>query len=204
MPLPREPPTAKVMEVDGMAWRPYDNLMEGILDNTGPGKVRGRIRFYRDPRFGNPFTARLDLEGDFLEDVRGKVLELHNENPSDRGTGGKLSRVEDYMKNFSRLQKGKAGDITVGLPIGVLTPARIEEKIYLYRERLLARLPPLEDPDAEVRRYAENLRAREGRPEYAYTDYPYIEWYSEHNDRVVLELSREQVKVHASLKEAMA
>jgi len=128
-----------------MAWRPYDNLTEGELDNTVPGKVTGWIRF-----LGMDEPVRLDLDGDFHRDIRGAKIRFHNSHASDRNQNGVLGEVrpESYMKGFSPLQAGQAGDITAGLP-------------------------PYDYGAGQV----------------------YIEWYSEENGRVVLELEPEQVEV---------
>ena len=88
-----------------MAWRPKDNLIEGMLDNTVPGKVTGWLKF-----LGMRKIVRLDLAGDFHEDIRGKKLRLSNQKPSHR-----LGRP-DYMNKFSAVQTGTVGDITAGLP----------------------------------------------------------------------------------------
>ena len=88
-----------------MAWRPKDNLIEGMLDNTTPGKVTGWLKF-----LGMRKIVQLDLAGDFHEDIRGKKLRLSNPKPSHR-----LGRP-DYMNRFSAVQTGTVGDITAGLP----------------------------------------------------------------------------------------
>jgi hypothetical protein len=129
-----------------MAWRPYENLIEGELDNTTPGKVTGWIRFYR--RAMSPLQVRLDLQGDFLEDIRGKKIRLFNPTPSDRNEA--LGRGQSYMDGMAEEQIGETGDITAGLPVNGM---------------------------------------------YPYVEYPYIEWYSEYNGRVVLELDPSQVAV---------
>src|SRR6058998_2643976 len=72
-----------------MAWRPYQNLIDGELDNRTAGKVTGWMRFYR--RGKDPFRVTFDLTGDFHEDIRGKVIRLSNplaseENPNSPGT----------------------------------------------------------------------------------------------------------------------
>jgi hypothetical protein len=129
-----------------MAWRPYENLIDGELDNTTPGRVVGWIRFFR--RGKKPLRVRLDLQGDFHEDIRGKQIRLRNPNPSDRHEA--LERPGSYMDGMAHVQHGEVGDITAGLPIN---------------------------------------------GEYPYVNYPYIEWYSEYNWRVVLELDPSQVAV---------
>lgn len=129
-----------------MAWRPYDNLIEGELDNTTLGKVTGWITFYRE---GNePLTVSLDLVGDFHEDIRGCTIRLHNPIPQERNN--LLEREGSYMDDFDPQQVGQVGDITAGLQVN---------------------------------------------GEYPYTNYPYIEWYSETNGRVVLELEPSQLAI---------
>lgn len=96
-----------------MAWRLHENLMEGELDNTVPGKVTGWIRF-----LGMDEPVRLDLEGDFHRDIRGAKIRFHNHAPSDRNQDDSLGEVrpESYMKGFSPVQTGQVDDITAGLP----------------------------------------------------------------------------------------
>src|SRR5713101_7454866 len=79
-----------------MAWRPYANLIDGELDNRTPGKVVGWMRFYRTG--GEPLQVTFDLEGDFHEDIRGKIIRLKNPAPSERNT--ELEREGTYMEGF--------------------------------------------------------------------------------------------------------
>ena len=127
-----------------MAWRPYENLIAGELDNTVPGKVTGWLRF-----LGMEEQVKLDLNGDFHRDIRGTRIRLRNLQPTDRNHTGATgeARQGSYMRRFSPVQTGEVGDITAGLP----------------------------PHDYGVR--------------------PYIEWFSEENGRVVLELESEQVEV---------
>jgi len=127
-----------------MAWRPYENLIEGELDNTTLGRVTGWLRFV-----GMEETVKLDLKGDFHRDIRGAKLRLRNASPADSHQSGSMGEVREgsYMRGFSPIQTGDAGDITAGLP------------------------------------------------PHDYGTCPYIEWYSEENGRVVLELEPEQVEV---------
>jgi len=86
-----------------MAWRPKDNLIEGMLDNTTPGKVTGWLKF-----LGMQDLVRLDLAGDFHEDIRGKKIRLRNRSPQvDRPSS---------MDRFVAQQTGVVGDMTAGLP----------------------------------------------------------------------------------------
>lgn len=118
-----------------MAWRPYDQLIEGELDNTVPGRVTGWLQFV-----GMDEPVRLELAGDFHRDIRGTKIELTGCAVDDEAN-------RRYMEGLATLQTGEAGDITAG------------------------------------------------REPQDYVDYPYIEWYSEQNGRVVLELDQEQVEV---------
>ena len=53
-----------------MAWRPNEQFIEGVLDNTVPGKVTGWMRFA-----GMKEKVVFDLEGNFHRDIRGaKVI----------------------------------------------------------------------------------------------------------------------------------
>lgn len=65
-----------------MAWRPYENLIDGELDNRTPGQVTGWMRFHR--KNATPLRVALDLTGDFHDDIRGTLIRLHNPKPSDR------------------------------------------------------------------------------------------------------------------------
>lgn len=131
-----------------MAWRPYENVVEGVLDNTVSGKVTGYIKFH-----GMSKTVKFDLKGDFHRDIRGAKIKITGEG-KDREVMGEVR--SDYMKGFSPTQTGDVGDITAGLPTG---------------------------------------KDKDGNPAYEYSDYPYIEWYSDENGRVVLELEPEQVEI---------
>jgi hypothetical protein len=119
-----------------MAWRPHENLIDGELDNSVPGKVTGWLKFV-----GMKEVVKLDLAGDFHRDIRGTKVRLRNPNPTQDGDRAK------YLESFSQVQTGEVGDMTAGLP-------------------------PQD-----------------------YVAYPYFEWYSEANGRVVLELEPEQVEV---------
>ena len=59
----------------------------------------------------------LELAGDFHEDIRGKVIRLSNPSPSEKNES--LEREGTYMEGFSPVQKGAAGDLTAGLPVGL-------------------------------------------------------------------------------------
>jgi len=59
-----------------MAWRPYANLIDGQLDNRVPGKVTGRVRFFRNGK--QHLRVVFDLTGDFHEDIRGRKIRLSN------------------------------------------------------------------------------------------------------------------------------
>lgn len=119
-----------------MAWRVSAYLIEGELDNTQPGKVAGWMKFAGIAR-----EVVFDLTGDFHRDIQGARIRIVGEaNPQ-------TPDAFAYMKGFAAEQRGKAGDITAGLP-------------------------PTD-----------------------YVDYPYIEWYSEENGRVVIELDRDHIEV---------
>ncbi len=120
-----------------MAWRPNEQLIEGVLDNTVPNKITGYMLFA-----GMSKNVIFDLSGNFHRDIRGAKVKL-------KGGGNSLDseKTAKYMEGFSAIQKGKAGDMTAG------------------------------------------------REPVDYCDYPYFEWYSEANGRVVLELEPEQVEL---------
>jgi len=129
-----------------VAFRPYENLIDGELDNTTLGKVTGWIRFYRKEK--KPLKISLDLQGDFHEDIRGTKISLTNPDPKDRNES--FERQGSYMDGMSEKQTGEVGDITAGL---------------------------------------------KDNGKYPYVNYPYIEWFSQTNGRVVLELDQSQVKI---------
>jgi len=89
-----------------MAWRPNDQIIEGVLDNTVPNKVTGSMLFA-----GMKEKVVFDLEGNFHRDIRGAKVRF-------RGDGESADAVPAarYMEGFSTLQKGKVGDMTAGLP----------------------------------------------------------------------------------------
>ena len=119
-----------------MAWRPHENLIEGELDNTVPGKVTGWIRFV-----GMNEVVKLDLVGDFHRDIRGTKILLS-------GCARDDEEARQFLEGFSPVQKGEVGDMTAGLP-----------------------------------------------PQDYVSGYVYLEWYSEQNGRVVLELDQDQIEV---------
>ena len=125
-----------------MAWRPYDEVVEGILDNTVLGKVTGYIKFA-----GMKKAVMFNLKGDFHRDIRGTKLKFVGD--------GEESRP-GRMDGFALIQKGNVGDITAGIPTG---------------------------------------KDDKGEYTYEYSAYPYIEWYSDENGRVVLEFDAEQVEI---------
>lgn len=129
-----------------MAWRPYENLLEGELDNTTFGHVTGWIKFFRNGK--RPLKVKLNLKGDFLEDIFGKKIRIKNKHPKD--SNDLLNRKGTYLDGFARIQQGEVGDITAGIPVNGQVP---------------------------------------------YVSYPYIEWYSKRNGRVVLELEHHQIEI---------
>jgi hypothetical protein len=176
-----------------MAWRPYENLIDGELDNRTPGKVTGWMRFYRNDE--EPLRVIFDLAGDFHDDIRGKVIRLNNTNPSDRAET--LERPGTYMDGFASVQTGDVGDMTAGQPLGPWTQ-EIADRLMAQNERAWegANLPSA-DRDAFRRECAESYREHieAGDPFYPYVQYPYIEWYSQANGRVVLELDPSKVTI---------
>ena len=175
-----------------MAWRPNANLIDGELDNSRQGAVTGWVRFFR--RGQSPLKVKLDLEGDFQEDIRGKVIRFRNAEPSDEHIA--LDRVGTYMEGFACLQRGSVGDITAGLPLGPWTDA-LAQRLITRNELRLAEAG-IEGRECERlrREFAEWCAAnvKSGNLYYAYVQYPYIEWYAD-NGRVVLELDPSQVDV---------
>ncbi|MFC1605163.1 DUF2958 domain-containing protein [Planctomycetota bacterium] len=89
-----------------MAWRPNEQFIEAVLDNTVPGKVTGWMRFA-----GMDEKVIFDLQGNFHRDIRGAKVRL-------RGDGESTNTEEavKYMEGFAKIQKGNVGDMTAGLP----------------------------------------------------------------------------------------
>ena len=87
-----------------MAWRPNEQFIEGVLDNTVPGKVTGWMKF-----IGKDENVVFNLEGNFHRDIRGAKVRL-------RGDGESANTEEStkYMESFSTVQKGNVGDMTAG------------------------------------------------------------------------------------------
>ena len=86
-----------------MAWRPKQNLVQGELDNTVPGQVTGWLEFR-----GMSDIVRLNLAGNFHEDIRGKKIRLRSRASQDDRPSS--------MDRFEARQTGTVGDITAGLP----------------------------------------------------------------------------------------
>ena len=87
-----------------MAWRPNEQFIEGVLDNTVPGKVTGWMQFA-----GMKKKVVFDLEGNFHRDIRGAKVRLHG-----NGESANAEESVKYLKCFSKLQKGNVGDMTAG------------------------------------------------------------------------------------------
>ena len=98
-----------------MAWRPTQNLIEGEMDNTTPGRISGTLRFV-----GRAGEVTLNLAGDMLGELRGKRVRLSNPDASERNTT--LGRAGTYMRRFSGCQSGKVERIE-GLTDGWLHAA---------------------------------------------------------------------------------
>ena len=90
-----------------MAWRPTEFLIEGMLDNTTPGKVTGWMKF-----LGRRNKIKFDLQGDFHRDIRGAKIRFHNEQYKEAD----VQEAKKYLRAFSTNQTGVVGDITAGLP----------------------------------------------------------------------------------------
>ncbi|MHC4104895.1 MAG: DUF2958 domain-containing protein [Planctomycetota bacterium] len=87
-----------------MAWRPTEQFIEGVLDNTVPNKVTGWMKFV-----GMEEKVVFDLEGNFHRDIRGAKIKLSGD-----GKSADTNKDAQYMKGFDLLQKGKVGDMTAG------------------------------------------------------------------------------------------
>ncbi len=87
-----------------MAWRPNEQLIEGVLDNTILNKVTGYMLFA-----GMKERVLFDLSGNFHRDIRGAKVKL-----TGGGESVDIEKSAQYMEGFSAIQKGKAGDMTAG------------------------------------------------------------------------------------------
>ncbi len=105
------------------------------------------------------------------------------------------------MEGFARMQRGMAGDITAGLPLGLWTPA-IADKLIAQHELVWEEAGISQaERDSQRQQFAEHYRKHidAGELYYPYVPYPYIEWYSK-NGRVVLELDVSQVEIVESAR----
>jgi hypothetical protein len=175
-----------------MAWRPYENLLDGELSNRVPGKVTGWMRFFR--RGKQPLRVVFDLAGDFHEDIRGSDIWLMNSTPPDRNIS--LERDGTYMEGFDPVQRGTVGDMTAGLPLGLWTEElaqRLKTQLEIvWQENGLMGTELEERRHTVATDYAAKIAA--GELYYPYVQYPYFECYSD-NGRVVLELDPSQIMV---------
>jgi hypothetical protein len=175
-----------------MAWRPYENLIDGELSNRVPGKVTGWMRFFRRRR--QPLRVVFDLAGDFHEDIRGSDIVLKGDAPADRNIS--LERDGTYMDGFDPVQRGTVGDMTAGVPLGPWTEElarRLKTQLEIvWQENGLTGTELEERRLAVAADYAAKIAA--GELYYPYVQYPYFEWYSD-NGRVVLELDPDQITV---------
>jgi hypothetical protein len=92
-----------------MAWRPHEQLIEGELDNTVPGKVTGWMRFR-----GLKGRVTFDLNGNFHRDIRGAKVRI--EGPGKDWHEATEDSAREYMRGFARKQTGNVGDMTLGGP----------------------------------------------------------------------------------------
>ena len=87
-----------------MAWRVHENLVEGEMDNTTPGRISGTLRFV-----GRAGEVTLDLAGDMAGDLRGKRIRLNNPAAGERNAA--LHRKGTYMRLFRARQHGEVDSI---------------------------------------------------------------------------------------------
>jgi hypothetical protein len=176
-----------------MAWRPYENLIDGELDNRVPGRVTGWMRFHRGR--AKPLRVKFNLAGDFHDDIRGTRIRLHNPTPSDRA--GATGKGPSYMDGFSPLQTGVVGDMTAGRSLGPWSTAIAERLSHEHDAALEASELSRTEREERRQKFAADCQSHiaSGDLYYPYVDYPYLEWYSQRNGRVVLELNHEQLHV---------
>ena len=80
-----------------MAWRPNEQIIEGVLDNTSPNKITGWMLFA-----GMKEKVVFELEGNFHRDIRGAKVRLRGD-----GELADAAQAKEYMEDFSTIQKGK-------------------------------------------------------------------------------------------------
>ena len=101
------------------------------------------------------------------------------------------------MEGFRSVQRGQVGDITAGIPLGPWTEELAQK--FMAQNELIWDENGLKAAEREGQRqkWAEHYRERieAGELCYPYVSYPYIEWYSDANGRVVLELDPSQVEI---------
>lgn len=172
-----------------MTWRPR-HLIDGYLDNRTPGRVTGELYFHRHHlrRWRDRvFRVELDLAGDLLEDVRGLKLRFIPDPQAEREA---LDR-DCTLEGFAAMQRGEVGDITLGLPLGRWT-AEVSRTL-LAQAELRWDAQGLYGREREEQRqmmlaeHRPRIAARE--PFYPLTDFPYLEFFSEANGRVVIALA---------------
>ena len=89
-----------------MAWRIHENLTEGEMDNTTPGRISGTLRFV-----GRAGEVTLDLTGDMLGELRGTRIRLKN--PEARERNAAMGKAGTYMRTFASVQKGEVDSIAI-------------------------------------------------------------------------------------------
>lgn len=100
-----------------MTYRPTNYFLGGVLNNTEPGYVVGRLRFA-----GQAEPVRLALEGDFHGDLYGGALLLFGE-PKART---RMAAGRRYLSGFSPVQTGSVEAVACLRPIGKRPYVHIE------------------------------------------------------------------------------
>jgi hypothetical protein len=143
---PENPPIRKVI----VAWRIYNSILKGEIDNRERGRVRGSIWLA-----GRAKPITLDLSGNCLRDLAGCVVYFRN--PSATTTAAERT-------DLAEMQKGRAGDITASRKVRVLD-VPLEEARRLTKENK----PPPEHMAATL--YIEWFSEANGRVVIESTDY---------------------------------
>jgi len=118
-----------------MAWRPTENVVEGMLDNTAAGRVTGWLHFANYPH-----QVELDLVGDFSGPLRGRRIRIVRK---DRD-----ARPAEYMRGFVARQAGEVDAVEL------LTDGTLHASWYGPNGRVCIELPESE---------CQILEAEEGR-----------------------------------------
>ena len=142
----------------GMAWKIADYVERGEIDNRERDYVTGRIWLC-----GLDQPIQLDLVGNALQDLAGRILRFRNPTPQ---------RLPADYRHLACEQQGTVGDITAARKVKVLDL-------------------PFDDLESD---------AKNGKPApFHWANGLYLEWYSKHNGRVLIEATGFKLEVDTAI-----